>query len=159
MKNALDLFTEGNEQFDDITMVIFNSNTKELLFEYKNPGFEAIDITTKKINNTFNYLDKKLLSEIGIIIDEMLNNYISYEKKENLIINVNLLIKDDYLYITLMNNGLEFNPLELPTKYYNNESEISGIGGFGITIVRNLVDDIKYSRENNKNVLKIKKKI
>jgi len=89
----------------------------------------------------------------------MLNNYISYEKNDSLIINIIFEIKEEYLYITLMNNGEKFDPLELPDKYINDESEITGLGGFGLTIVRNLVDDIKYSRENNKNVLIMKKKI
>ena len=159
MKKSLDEFTKGNEQFDDVTMVVFNSNLKIINLEFKNPSYEIIDLINNKINNNFYYLDKKILSESSIIIDEMLNNYISYEKNDSLIINIIFEIKEEYLYITLMNNGEKFDPLELPDKYINDESEITGLGGFGLTIVRNLVDDIKYSRENNKNVLIMKKKI
>ncbi len=155
----LNTFTEGMEQFDDITMVIFNSNKNEISLEYKNPGFEIIDGITAEVNKSFSYIDKKVLSEIAIIVDEMINNYISYEKVDNLVINVNMKVDGDYIHIIFKNNGKEFDPFTIPDEYIEDENNIGRIGGFGFTIVKKLVDDIAYKRENELNILSMKKKI
>ncbi len=162
LKNMIDKlheFTRGLEQFDDITMLIFNSNDNKISLEYKNPGFEIIDDVVDKINNKYSFVDRKILSELSIIFDEMLNNYISYEKKDNLIIGIDMNIDNNYINIKFKNNGDEFNPLIKDDKYIETDADITGIGGFGITIVKNLVDEIRYERDNNLNILSLKKKI
>ena len=158
MMVKLNEFTNGLDQFDDITMVLFNSINKKLSLEYKKPTFEIIDDVVSKLEYSFSYLDRKVLSELSIIFDELLNNYISYEKRKDLIIKVDINI-DDHINIELKNNGVEFNPLNKNEKYLSSEADISGIGGFGLTIVKNMVDDISYERKNNFNVLRMKKKI
>lgn len=159
MMVKLNEFTNGLDQFDDITMVIFNATNNKLSLEYENPSLEIIDDVVLKLENKFSYIDRKKLSELSIIFDELLNNYISYEKKEGLIIKIDININNDFIDIELKNNGIEFNPLENKDKYVSSEDDITGIGGFGLTIVKNMVDDISYERINDFNVLRMKKKI
>ena len=159
MKNELNSFTNGLDQFDDITMLIFNSTNKALNLEYENPSLDIIDDVVLKLNNNFSYLDKKIISELSIIFDELLNNYISYEKKDGLIIKIAINIDNDYINITLCNNGEEFNPLAKNEKYIDSNSDNLGIGGFGLTIVKSLVDEINYERKDGLNTLLLKKKI
>ena len=52
---------------------------------------------------------------------------------------------------------LEFNPLNRVNKKILDASADVEIGGFGISIVKNLSSDISYERCNEANVLTIKK--
>jgi sigma-B regulation protein RsbU (phosphoserine phosphatase) len=62
--------------------------------------------------------------------------------------------------LVISSNGAEFNPLENKDKYIESGdlSDVS-IGGFGITIVKNLCDSISYERKDGKNVLTLEKSI
>ena len=156
MLSELNIFTNSSEQFDDITMLIFNTNNN-LLLEYSNPDYEIIEETIKKFEEKYFEIDNDNKSKISIIIDEILNNYISYEKKDDLIIKINFIKNNNYIDIIFKNNGKEFNPLIVPEKHIETGKE--EIGGLGLTIVKNFVEEISYSRIDNFNVLYLKKKI
>ena len=158
MNDSLNEFTSSDDQFDDVTMLVISIKSNELNLNYKNPSFEIIEDAINKFNDKYSYIDKQILSEVNIIFDELLNNYISYEKIDNLEINIDTKIVDDELQLTFINNGVEFNPLLIDDKYIEEYSEDLKLGGFGITIVKNLSKNIEYIRKNNKNILIINKK-
>ena len=151
-------FTKDEEAFDDITMMIVELKTSKLEFVFENPDYDIIDKVNNKFNDYYSYIDKKILSECNIIFDELLNNYISYEESDNLVIEISIDVKDDMFNLELKNNGVEFDPLKRKDKYIEEVDENTQIGGFGITIIRNLSSDISYERKDNKNILIIKKK-
>lgn len=153
----LSKFVGNNEAFDDVTMVILELKKTKIEFTFKSPSYGIIDEVNNKINDIFSYIDKKTLSEINIIFDEMLNNYVTYEKIDNLIINICVELKDNVFYIDLENNGNEFNPLTKKDKVV--DSVDVEIGGLGLQLVKKLSTDIKYERINDNNHLKIIKKI
>ena len=150
-------FTNNEEAFDDVTMMIIELKSSKLEFKFEDPDYDIIDKVNNKFNDYYSYIDKKILSEFNIIFDELLNNYISYEKKDNLIIEISVEIKDDMFDLIIKNNGVEFNPLQREDKYIEAIDENTSVGGFGITIIKKLSNDIKYQRVDNKNVLTIKK--
>lgn len=156
INEALKKFVGDNEPFDDVTLLNFRFSKPKINLEYKNPGFEVIEEVTNIFNNEYGFINNKKLSEADIIIDELLNNFVSYEKRKNLIINVEFLYKDNSLFMTFMNNGDEFNPLNKEEKYVNDASVEAG--GLGITIIKNLSDEISYERKDGYNILKIIKK-
>ena len=157
MQKSLNEFTKDKEAFDDVTMLVLEIKSKNCNFHFENPKFDIIEEVINKFNDYYSYLDKKILSEVSIIFDEMLNNYISYEKVRNLFIDINTKIINNELIIEFINNGLEFNPLNRENKKILNDSRDVEIGGFGISIVKNLSSDISYERKNEENVLTIKK--
>ena len=157
MQKSLNEFTKDKEAFDDVTMLVLEIKSKNCNFHFENPKFDIIEEVINKFNDYYSYLDKKILSEVSIIFDEMLNNYISYEKVDNLFIDINTKIINNELIIEFINNGLEFNPLNRENKKILNDSRDVEIGGFGISIVKNLSSDISYERKNEENVLTIKK--
>ncbi len=157
MQKSLNEFTKDKEAFDDVTMLVLEIKSKNCNFHFENPKFDIIEEVINKFNDYYSYLDKKILSEVSIIFDEMLNNYISYEKVDNLFIDINTRIINNELIIEFINNGLEFNPLNRENKKILNDSKDVEIGGFGISIVKNLSSDISYLRCNEENVLTIKK--
>ena len=154
-------FTGDKEAFDDVTMMVVEyKDTKNNLFlSYNNPDFSMIEEVCDEFNKKFAFLEEEVHAHIGIIVDEILNNYISYEKRKNLRITVNFALKADYLCITFTNNGRRFDPLDKPDKYIDKYDKSLAPGGFGITIVKDLSDEILYQRKNHLNHLIIIKKV
>ncbi len=155
MSKELDEFVDNAIQFDDITMIVMELKKNKLEFNYHNPDYEIIDEIVNQFNDYYSYLDKKILSKVGIIVDEILNNYISYEKKDDLIINVSFNCNDDNVIISFENNGDEFNPLLKEKKYIENDKDLTP-GGLGITMVKELASNLSYERNNGFNKLIVK---
>jgi len=55
--------------------------------------------------------------------------------------------------VSLIDSGKAFNPLTIGTPNLNGSLEDRKLGGLGIHLMRSVVDDIHYSRNNNLNVL------
>ena len=102
----------------------------------------------------------KFLFEIDVALDEILTNIISYaynDKAEHKIL-VRLFFLEDGLKIQIKDKGIAFNPLEKAEPDITKSVMERPIGGLGIHMVRKLVDELKYKRENNKNILTLIKK-
>ena len=99
--------------------------------------------------------------KIDIVIDELLVNIISYAFKDEDLhdIDVEFEMKDRDLHMVFADNGLPFNPLTAKSPDIHQNLEERDIGGLGIHLVRNLVNDITYHRSKERNVLKLVKKI
>ena len=107
----------------------------------------------------FGFLEQKVKYEFGIIFDELLNNVVSYEKADVLTLEVNAKLEKDTIILTVSSNGQEYNPLLNKDQYIDKYSDDLLVGGFGVTIIKNLVDSINYNRKDGKNVLTLTKKI
>ena len=87
----------------------------------------------------------------------MLNNIISYcyddEKEHSIEVNVEL--KGERLIITLIDDGIPFNPFRKDPPDTMLSVEERGIGGLGIHIVKNLMDECEYKRNVDKNIITI----
>ena len=154
MDEELNKFTNNKEQFDDITMLILEMKSTNLEFNFENPSYEVIEEVTNKFCDYYSYVDKNVLSKVSIIIDELLNNYISYEKKDDLIIKVSFDYSDNKLSLTFKNNGESFNPLLRKDKYIENDNNLVP-GGLGITMVKKLSNDVSYERKDDFNILRV----
>jgi len=106
-------------------------------------------------------IPRRLLFEINLALDELFTNIISYgyaDRSEH-VIRVRFSSEDDLLTVVLEDDGIPFNPVErLPPELPCSLEECK-VGGLGIHLVKNLMDDVVYSRSGNKNVLTLKKTI
>ena len=159
MNNDLLEFTNSVEAFDDVTMLILDLSSHNLNFKFEKPNYEIINIINDKFNDYYKFIDDKIKSEINIIFDEIINNYITYEKDIDLIIEINIELNNDLLIIEFINNGNEFNPLLLKDNYIEEYSSDLKLGGFGTSIVKSLSNKIDYKRIDNKNHLIIEKRV
>ena len=66
--------------------------------------------------------------------------------------------KDDRIVIRFEDGGVPFNPLEHEDPDTTQPWDERPIGGLGIFLVRSMMDDVRYTYENQKNVLTIEKK-
>jgi serine/threonine-protein kinase RsbW len=84
-----------------------------------------------------------------------LNNVISYayadDNEHN--IEVRMARTGTRLSVTITDDGLPFNPLSMKKPNIELSLEDREIGGMGIYLVRNLVDDVSYQRRIGKNVM------
>ena len=101
------------------------------------------------------------ISEINICLDELFTNTVSYGFKDDREHNIQFTIKmDDHIFTaSIEDDGVPFNPLKKKAPKLPADVESANIGGLGIHITRELVDEINYERKRGKNRLTIKKSI
>jgi len=100
-------------------------------------------------------LTPKFVFEINVALDEVLTNIISYaynDDDEHKIL-VRLFFPEDGLKIQIEDDGSAFNPLERAEPDITKSVMERPIGGLGIHMVRKLINELSYKRENNKNIL------
>lgn len=94
-----------------------------------------------------------------IIFDDLLNNVISYgfNDEQRHFIDISLELTADSLTVSIADDGVPFSPLAQTAPDTTLSIEDRPIGGLGIHIVVNMVDDISYQRTADKNVLTLTK--
>jgi anti-sigma regulatory factor (Ser/Thr protein kinase) len=106
-------------------------------------------------------LTKKCVFEINLALDELFTNIISYgfEDDDEHEIKVTLTPENEIICLCIEDDGQPFNPIEAKKPDLECTVEDCKIGGLGIHLIRNLMDDICYERCGDKNVLTLKKSI
>lgn len=102
----------------------------------------------------------KAMMQLEIAIEEIFVNIASYAYapfKGDATIYVEIVDDDSAIVITFVDEGREYNPLKKEDPDINASTEDRPIGGLGIYMTKQFVDDIKYEYKDMKNVLTIKK--
>ena len=66
---------------------------------------------------------------------------------------------DGVLSITLSDSGIPYNPLEKDDPDTTLSAEEREVGGYGIFIVKKVMDEINYEYKDGKNILTMKKAV
>jgi len=108
-----------------------------------------------------NNLPMNVVFDINLSLDELVTNIIlyGYNDKNTHTIEVLLEKEGNKVEITLVDDGQEFDPTKKEKPNLDLEVEDKGIGGLGIHFVKTKMSDIKYKREENKNILTLIKEI
>lgn len=156
-------FESGAERADDITIVSLKysgirTDTQDQRFyiEIKN-DLKEID----RVNEEFHsFLESAGVSvafgyKFSVVFDELLNNTISYAYTDDAehAIAVEAEIRGDNLVVTIIDDGMPYNPFTRPAPDTSLSLEEREIGGLGVHLVRNLVEDVGYQRKTNTNVI------
>ena len=141
-------FIQNEEQFDDITMLAFQAHCQQLHLAYDQKDFVIIEDATDKFYAQYPYLDEGIKAHVGIVLDELLNNLISYENREDLTINLDFEYSNDELRLTIVSNGEDFNPFT-----HSSKANKDKLGGHGINLVKTLTKKQHYEYKNNKSVI------
>ena len=132
--------------------LILNNNIDEL-----NRMISAIEEFCEK-----NEIGLKDTMNISLVLEEIFTNVVFYafEDKDSHDIEVNLNIVGKEIIMEICDDGSEFNILDKPEPDdLEKEAEDRNVGGLGIHFVKKLMDEIKYKRAGNRNILHLKKKI
>lgn len=108
-----------------------------------------------------NGIPAKTLFQVNLALDELLTNTISYgypEGGEHEILVSNILTGERELRIEIHDDGKVFNPLEAEEPDTSQGIDERPVGGLGIHLVRQMMDEIEYRREGKQNILVMKKK-
>jgi serine/threonine-protein kinase RsbW len=108
-----------------------------------------------------NSFSDKVIFDINLALEEVVNNVISYaykDKNEHQI-NIYMELEGQVLLLKVEDDGAPFNPFDVPEPDIDKPLEEREPGGLGLFFVRNLTDELEYKREKDKNILIMKKKI
>jgi anti-sigma regulatory factor (Ser/Thr protein kinase) len=106
-------------------------------------------------------LSRRCLFEINLALDELFTNIISYgfQDQADHLIRVRISADHGVLTVVLEDDGTAFNPLErIPPDLPCTLDECK-VGGLGIHLVKNLMDEVTYERRAGTNVLTLKKSV
>ena len=107
-------------------------------------------------------VDHKKVYQINLALEEILVNIARYAyAPDKGLIDISYEISDNpkQLKVIIKDKGKAFNPLEKEEPDLEASIQDRKIGGLGIYIVKNIVDDIKYQRINNENILEFIKNL
>ena len=67
--------------------------------------------------------------------------------------------EDENMKVEVEDDGRPFNPLEAPPPDTGKPLTERQVGGLGIYLMREMMDEVEYRRENDKNLLVLKMKV
>ena len=96
---------------------------------------------------------------LNVALDEVLSNIISYGHEDGRAheICVRVSLEHGLMVAEVEDDGKAFDPLAAPTPEIDVPLEERSVGGLGIHIVRNLMDEVTYSRIAGRNRLTLKR--
>jgi anti-sigma regulatory factor (Ser/Thr protein kinase) len=105
-----------------------------------------------------NNIRNKVLCDVTLALEEIFANIVhyAYEDNEEHLVKIHIKIRDNVLALEIKDDGKPFNPLEIPVTNTEAPLEERKIGGLGIHLVRNLIDELEYKQVKGKNVLTMK---
>ena len=156
MNRALEDFVDKEEQFDDVTMVVIKHQNNELHLSYDKKDYSIITEIVDSFNAHYPFVSEECKSKCGIIIDEMVNNLISYEKREDLVIDLDFKLENENMVLTIKDNGEDYNPFDNhKEKYLEGFHPEIEEGGFGLMIIKDLSKSYKYEYKNHHAIITI----
>lgn len=106
-------------------------------------------------------LDMELQMNLNLVMEEMVSNVIFYAYPEGKHEEIELVAESDGKELTfvLSDKGKEFDPTLKEDADPNVNPMERDIGGMGIYIVKNIMNEVTYQRLEGKNLLTMKKEI
>jgi len=132
--------------------------TLELLADMA--GLEKADKTLDELALAVQ-LPEETLFQVRLVLEEVLMNVISYGAGDGAVphVQLNMAQKDGTLSLEIADNGIAFDPLQLPAPDLDAEIDDRPIGGLGIFLVRELMDSVTYRRDGDWNRLMVTKTV
>jgi anti-sigma regulatory factor (Ser/Thr protein kinase) len=101
-----------------------------------------------------------VVHDVTLAMEEIFSNIVFYGFGDDLdhTITLDLVIEGDALVLTLQDEGIPFNPLNVQMGRKDKPLEERDQGGMGIILAKNLMDLMEYRRERGKNILRMEKR-
>jgi anti-sigma regulatory factor (Ser/Thr protein kinase) len=102
-----------------------------------------------------------LAMNINLVIEEAISNIIFYAfaDKDKHLIKISISLENKRLTIRITDDGIPFNPLvqQQPNIYLSAEER--PVGGLGIFLISQIMNELNYTRNGNENILTLKKSL
>ena len=157
LREELNRFSEGKEQFDDITMLMV-----ELHQGAKIMSSRSFKPDTRELNNLFSYssslleilnFSKRDIIMINTALEEVFVNVSKYANKSTSAVEISLSNDQDNIHFVFRDAGKPYNPLEAPETKITATSDERDVAGLGIYIAKSIMDEVHYEYVDNHNVL------
>ena len=105
--------------------------------------------------------DLSVTMSINLALEEAVVNVMNYAYPKGTYgeIDITATFYDNAIIFTISDTGTPFDPTKVTDPDTTLSAEDRPIGGLGIHLVRQIMDEVSYSYENNHNILTLKKKI
>lgn len=106
-------------------------------------------------------IEPSLAMSLNLALEEAVTNVVMYAYPEGTDGLVDILAESDgqVLSFVIKDTGIAFDPTQKEEADITLSAEERPIGGLGIFLVMNLMDDVKYERKDGYNILTISKKL
>src|SRR5215468_7371292 len=166
---AVERFAIGVERADDVTVLALRFRPPE-----KIPAVFAETVVLRNQLSELALLDEALdrlgvrggvaaatLAEVRIVCDEIVSNVIrhAYPDGGPHDIEVRLELAGHRIAVTVLDDGVSFNPLVAPAADTSLPLEQREPGGLGIHLVKRLTDEATYRRQDGRNVITLVKAV
>ena len=133
---------------------------KEIVIKNEIAELERLAVFVEEVSEQLN-LDAETAMNLNLALEEVVSNVIlyAYPQKMSEFINVMASSDDKVLVFTITDKGEEFDPTKVEEADITLGAEDREIGGLGIFIVKNIMNEVTYQRLDGKNVLTLKKNI
>ena len=165
VKRDVDAFVGDAPQFDDITMVAlrFDGQKAYPSIHFDEASIEDIPAVTEFLEGELEKLgcSMKTVMQMNVALDEIYSNIVKFaygKGKGPATVTVTDRPDKGMVSVTFTDEGTPYNPLTQQDPDVTLSAEERGIGGLGIYIVKNTMDDLQYKYENDKNIFTITKK-
>ncbi len=166
VREDVNAFVGDAPQFDDMTMLA-------LRYRGTDPGWAelTVEATIKNIGMVTEFVDRQLeqagcpakaQSQIDVAIDELFGNIARYaypDREGTATIRVETVDDPLEVRITLIDRGIPYDPLSQESPDTTLSAEDREVGGLGIFLVKNIMDDLSYMYRENCNIVQITKKL
>ena len=144
------------EPTDDITLMTIRKISSVQPMTLRVPNREDQWPVLKRTIQEFGLcigIEKKILKKLELAAEEAVVNILRYSQASE--IEMALSIQHSAFSIQILDDGVAFDPtMHKPNEKAAHERQI---GGMGITLIRQIVDEIHYERTNDKNILTLVK--
>ena len=164
MQLSAESFVSGAEQSDDLTMLAIRYQTTAIVMRN---DIQQIPTLTEWIDGLG--IPTELNMPINLALEEAVSNvmlyaypgksgqvFVEFVKTEGV---KELGAEGRRLVFTITDSGIPFDPTQTPEADVTLTAEEREIGGLGIYLVRQLMDEVRYERTEDKNILTLVKNI
>jgi serine phosphatase RsbU (regulator of sigma subunit)/anti-sigma regulatory factor (Ser/Thr protein kinase) len=159
---SAEAFVDGAQQSDDLTLFAIRYQTPALVLRN---DIQQIPTLTEWIGSLG--IPKELNEPVNLAVEEIVSNVMLYAYPKDTIGQVLVEYakfsasnpQHPALIFTISDSGVPFDPTQQAEVDITLPAEERKLGGLGIHLVRQLMDEIHYRREEDKNVLTLIKKL
>ena len=133
----------------------------ELVINNDISELDKLQATIDKLSETWE-LQAKISMNINLVLEEIISNtfFYGYEDDEKHKIILKFTKEEKYIEIEITDDAREFDIADTEDFNEVNKSvDERKIGGLGIHFVKTLMDNVEYRREDNKNIILLRKEI
>ncbi|MGM9733077.1 MAG: ATP-binding protein [Prevotella sp.] len=133
---------------------------KEIVINNQIEELERLAIFVEEVSEELG-LDPETTMNLNLALEEVVSNVILYAYPQEMGEKITIMAQTEKqsLIFTITDKGKEFDPTKVEEADVTLSAEEREIGGLGIFIVKNIMNEVTYQRLDGKNILTLKKNI